>query len=459
MRSLLATLLCVVCTNVVFATPPEYASFKRTQSLNPDIERDELLRIWMVDIGQGDGMVIQLPSKYNYDADPDDGDPEKTESIEIVIDGGSMPSSESSSLLNFIQSAFPNTEVIEYSVITHHDADHVRGLINLMQSGQYSFETVFHNGLASYKPGTKGFPKTTKPKNAIVSGSREKISRAMAFYDDDKNILDEYLIEDLTSLKKEFDSRHLHGVYEKLAEAVLDAETETFSRAFSGSKFINEFEKDKVHGIPEDTLDFELIWPLDTLKIYKDWSHTINGNSLTFRLEYGEFSMLFMGDHNTESQEAFLEHLKENNSEATFLECDVYKVPHHGSKHYFPGFINHKDFNPVISVASMGSVGFKSKQLRSNNWEHPSDEVIKLLGGPHRVYHTYIHEKPFKWKNIKTKKSHSDLVERSHILIETDGTWFRIVELDSDLEELTPPAVKEIRRTNGTRWIHAENKD
>ena len=47
--------------------------------------------------------------------------------------------------------------------------------------------------------------------------------------------------------------------------------------------------------------------------------------------------------------------------------------------------------------------------------------------------------------------------EYTHILIETDGEWFRIVELPDAEPELigNPPTVAKTKRGNGTRWIKA----
>ena len=51
----------------------------------------------------------------------------------------------------------------------------------------------------------------------------------------------------------------------------------------------------------------------------------------------------------------------------------------------------------------------------------------------------------------------NDMVELKHILIETDGIWFRLVEVDIDANNLnTPPTVQQARRGNGTQWILAK---
>src|SRR5678816_1476274 len=84
------------------STPPNYTTFKRTQLTDYSPDPSEVLRVWMVYVAQGDGLLVQLPTKYNYDPDPTDGDNAKTERIEIVIDGGANPTSEASRMADFI---------------------------------------------------------------------------------------------------------------------------------------------------------------------------------------------------------------------------------------------------------------------------------------------------------------------------------------------------------------------
>ena len=41
-------------------TPPEYTTFGRQQSIDRTIAPEDLLRVWVVYIDQGDGLLIQL---------------------------------------------------------------------------------------------------------------------------------------------------------------------------------------------------------------------------------------------------------------------------------------------------------------------------------------------------------------------------------------------------------------
>ena len=195
----------------------------------------------------------------------------------------------------------------------------------------------------------------------------------------------------------------------------------------------------------------ELLWPPADLAEYGgsfsgtsnggNWGETINGNSVTFRLVYDDFEMLFTGDHNDESQPALREAVGDG------LSADVLKVPHHGSSHGERAFFDAVD--PVVSVASMGAQGFRT------NWRHPSEDVIRWLGGSHRVFHTLIHEKRFKYDQLQGPADFDKLEEFSHILIETDGEWFRVVKVPVGSDPGDIPTVQATRRGNGTRWIRA----
>jgi hypothetical protein len=84
------------------------------------------------------------------------------------------------------------------------------------------------------------------------------------------------------------------------------------------------------------------------------------------------------------------------------------------------------------------------------------------MGGAHRTYHTYIHERRFTYDDWTKLSDRDDMLEKAdvddgsigtHIVIETDGRWFRLVET---ADPTYVPSVRETRRGNGTRWMTAE---
>lgn len=471
-------LILFLCVPYTVGTPPNYKSFKRNQRIDYQPNPDNLMRIWIAYVGQGDGILIQLPPKCNYDSDSGDNVTSRTETVDIMIDGGSHSRQNETLMENFLLRLYDAPVTIEHAVLTHHDSDHVLGLTHILNGNPVGVESIYHNGLASYQPGKRDFVDPIETKQAIFKRNKKKnLTRGMAFLDTNTNsnndgygkkLDDKWLVTTKTDLRTGLDNEDFQGLYEDLAQAIIEESPETkwFARSYEDGPFIKEREAKLNRGVNLNGIKLELIWPLKSARKYGDWGETINGNSVTFRLEYGDFSMLFTGDHNEKSQKKLIERLEEK-GKSELLNVDVFKVPHHGSggKHVYEQFYQRRDENdkyirPVLSVASMGEQGFKSKKLKKNNWQHPDPKVISWLGGSHRVYHTLIEEKKFRWENLTTLAKHKKMYEaepdHSHILIETDGQWFRIVEIDAGGEgPLVPRTVKKTPRGDGTRWIKA----
>ena len=107
----------------------------------------------------------------------------------------------------------------------------------------------------------------------------------------------------------------------------------------------------------------------------------------------------------------------------------------------------------VVGVASMGKHGFAPP------FKHPRTEIIDWLGGPDCVYHTHIHEKKFDWNKILESGDLNSMVEGSHVLVETDGVWFRIVEIHERGNPIAVDPVALVRKSDGTRWIRAAKEN
>jgi competence protein ComEC len=89
----------------------------------------------------------------------------------------------------------------------------------------------------------------------------------------------------------------------------------------------------------------------------------INSNSLVFRLEYGRFAMLFMGDAGTETEARLL-------ASGDDMRADVLKVGHHGSSYgTTPAFV--RAVEPRYAIVSVG---------RHNLFGHPALQTLETLG-------------------------------------------------------------------------------
>lgn len=464
---------CVVFLSIpllAWSTPPEYLSLKREQRADYAPNPQEVMRIWVAYVGQGDGILIQFPETCNYDPDPSDGLTDRTERVDVLVDGGSHSGANADNIANVVNTLYPVSQPkIEYTILTHHDKDHVLGLTRILDDGFIALERVYHNGLATYAGSAGRFFVNGTPgaflAPILYKGTKANPTQIMARLDSDTKVLNP---ADYIDSYNDIDSR-IHAftsVYKPFANALIKSTeaglTKLCERLHVGDTAIRH-EPHRTN-LANAGISIDVLWPQENLRAYggaTSWSHTINGNSVTFRLTYGDFAMLFTGDHNDRSEDAMLEHLQAIGRE-DLLECDVLKVPHHGSHEASEKFFTHPQMDPVISVASMGDIGFKSKHMLTQSgrpykgaWQHPARKVIKWLGGHHRVYCTYVHEKVFRYEEITNETERMTVIEISHVLIETDGKWFRVVEVPTNTPDLEPPSMQSVKRSNGIRWVRA----
>ncbi len=91
-------------------------------------------------------------------------------------------------------------------------------------------------------------------------------------------------------------------------------------------------------------------------------SDIVNNKSIVFKLEYQDFSMLFMSDAEKEIEEYLLESKKD-------ISADVLKIGHHGSRTSTTDeFLN--KVNPSYAVVSCG---------KGNDYNHPYSSITKKL--------------------------------------------------------------------------------
>jgi hypothetical protein len=103
-------------------------------------------------------------------------------------------------------------------------------------------------------------------------------------------------------------------------------------------------------------------------------SHTINGHSVVLRLRYGGFSYLLTGDLNDEASRILgRKHQKGEIS----LRSEVFKVPHHGSADFSGAFF--QMVSPIVSVCSSGDESAKKEHI------HPRATLMGALGKHSRV--------------------------------------------------------------------------
>jgi beta-lactamase superfamily II metal-dependent hydrolase len=113
--------------------------------------------------------------------------------------------------------------------------------------------------------------------------------------------------------------------------------------------------------------------PFFTKEHMKAGGNDTNANSIVLRLDYGEFSMLFMGDAESQTEERLL------GKKDLELEAKVIKVAHHGSKYATSeNFL--KRVQPQTAIISDGSW---------NRYGHPAQGILdRLKAANAKVYRT-----------------------------------------------------------------------
>lgn len=433
-------LACSLVLTTGWCAPPNLEGVTRTQTRSPGIAADRTLRIWIVNIGQGDSILIELPPAVSTRLGNPAGDP-----VNILVDGGATPVTLATQTPRFLHRLYGPQVTIEHMVLTHHDRDHVVGLTRVLEDATIEVDRVYANGLAAFPRGVLSIPETGSGGGFVYSGKRS-LGRFLST----RRLETKYQVDSMEVLKRRVTNKEFTSDYGAFAKAIVTKTqpkaVTNFVQACFGCGALDDI---RVTGnAAQAAFAITTIWPRKQSRFYSDWGKTTNGNSVAFNLSYGDFSMLFTGDLNEQSEPDVLA-LLENENLLKLLDVDVLKAAHHGSQHNAREFIEHESLKPVISVASMGGSGFMT------SYKHPDEAIITTLGGPLRFYSTYIKELPFKRAELSTQQLIDDMVEDFHVLIETDGSRFRIVEVPV-LHDAPIPEMDDVLAGNGTPWISAQ---
>lgn len=409
----------------VHAVPAEVPGVERSQIASHTPKAQNLLRVWLIGIGQGDSILIELPPELSVAMGNPADDP-----VNVLIDGGGMPKSDDKRARIFLHKRYAHPS-IEYMVLTHQDQDHIAGLTQVLKDADISVERIYHSGLGAFRVGS---------------------TRSLGKFDAQGNLTAPFILKDLTGLKAAANANRLASEFKPFAAAVVGKSIERFGQAcFKACPDLDARLTRPMSGT-NPSLKIQTLWPAAAPRRYTaNWALNTNGNSVIFRMDYGDFSMLFTGDLNKNASAEFLAELKAEGLEDR-LHVDVLKAAHHGSKHISDDFLKHPQLQPVVSVASMGSSGFRMGKA----YHHPDDGTIRALGGFERFDSTYIEEKSFAWEGMTASKLNA-MIEDTHVLIETDGVRFRVVEVRRDTDSLQIDPVSAVAPGNGTLWIEAKD--
>lgn len=313
--------------------------------------RDNLiLKVKFIDVGQGDAAIIETPMEHV-----------------ILIDGGEKESLRRyifKSYAHYLKATSLHCDAV---VVTHGDADHFSGLTEVMNCMRsiskkiplITASRVFHNGLVkrSSKSQTKIFGKTkkingnlyaTELHNHIRHLQDKQMNKHFRQYRDALNKL-----KDNNGRKKPkvqrleygddnaFDFLNTEGIFMKVLGPIV--------KYHNNKPCLSFLKKPGTNSVSA--------------------SHTINGNSIVLRMQYGNVRFLFGADLNEEAQNTLLEVTKVDNYSLT---SEIFKVPHHGSADFSPNML--AAVRPVVSVISCGDESTVTEYI------HPRAGLVGALG-------------------------------------------------------------------------------
>ncbi len=339
-----------------------------------------VLKFSMVDVQQGDGMVLETP--------PDQNDQTKI----VLIDGGDnkLFARHVAARYQHRKSSPQKPLDIELMVITHGDADHFSGLNYLLKSETEHIskrkkiylkpKKVFHNGLVK----TSGKLNGVQIKDEEMFGETVEvngITYALNLYDDQRDSPELMRNDPFSRWIKTVDTwekRRGNPIEMKriafgMDENVLFGNLAPLKFEIQGP-FEERVEKDgqnipalRFFKKPPKSSIIHVSGPVnDATQVSA--SHTINGHSIALRITYGNVRFNLTGDLNQESMALMKSKLEDLNK----LEAEIVKAPHHGSADFDLDCL--RAMNPVVTLVSSGDESARKEHI------HPRATLMAALG-------------------------------------------------------------------------------
>ena len=294
-----------------------------------EIQKEHLLEIIFVDIGQGDGSLLVTPDDKH-----------------ILIDSGA-----GDNFIRFLRWRYPKFATrrdFEAIVISHPDSDHYAGFSGLFKEENVFVGTIYHNGIME-RAGSKT--------NSL--GPRDAAKRFLTDIVADKVRLQEFLADGATWSGKS---------YPTMLKAALDSGRVADIRMLCAEdKFMPGYG-------PDQKISIEVLGPVvepdeagkRRLRWFGDPGKTKNGHSVVLRLRYRDITILLGGDLNIPSEQLLLTHHTGMNIPPTteeerrlvveaarkVFQSDVAKACHHGSADFTDLYL--ESVNPIATVISSG---------------------------------------------------------------------------------------------------------
>jgi beta-lactamase superfamily II metal-dependent hydrolase len=341
--------------------------------IKPIVDKDVLM-VSFVDVQQGDGCVIETPKGKV-----------------LLLDGGENQLFARYLAARYSGSSLDNPKEIECIIVSHGDADHFKGLPEILKSetNENSRKRLFIDPRRVYHNGIIKRPSTnqdgTRRKDTELLGATSKVGGELfitGLVDDLLEVESQEMNAPFKSWKKAL--KEYHDTYGNLTMKRLDntsegdfdfLDAENIDVQVLGPiigeinnkpalKFLRQPRKSVVGIVNED----ENATPTGSFSA----SHTINGHSVILRLKYGNVSFIFAGDLNEEAEEILVD-----NQDETPIQSEILKVPHHGSADFSNSFF--EAVKPLVSVVSSGD------ESEMKEYIHPRATLMGALGKHSRI--------------------------------------------------------------------------
>lgn len=345
---------------------------KETWVRSKHLGGDPLLELYVIDVGQGDGLLLVTPEGHN-----------------IMVDGGDTRSRQNSgkNAADFVDWKFyfdylrkkdrrnPDNTILKLDamIASHNDIDHFGGLFDLLNfknpkndaelnCSAAQVENFFHAGLSWWfdKKTTKG--KTLRTLGTVKNGYYTKLlgDRATAI--------------SATKNLNAPDRKTLNGTWGKFIASAVKCKRATdpsqptsIQRLSQEQQWLPGFS----HQDAGSKVSIRVLGPIaqpagtkvGLKKFSDDNSKNTNGHSVVLRVDYGDRRFLLTGDLNTHSQNHLMNHY--GRSFAKEFGCDVAKGCHHGSSDVSYQFL--KGLAPVATVISSGD---------TESHDHPRPNIV-----------------------------------------------------------------------------------
>lgn len=328
-----------------FILEPRRGSVALGDMVKPIVDKDVLM-VSFIDVQQGDGCVIETPKGKV-----------------LLLDGDENQMFARYLATRFSGSSPENPKEIECIIVSHGDADHFKGLPEILKSETnpnakkrlfMNPKRVYHNGIVK-RPGKK--PDGTNRKDTELLGATFKIGKELfltGLEDDLLEVQDKEMNAPFKEWKSTLEEYHdffggnltinrldntTTGAFDFLSAENINVQVlgpiiDSVNNK-PALKFLRQPRKSVASIVNEDDIDA----PSGAFSA----SHTINGHSIILRVKYGNISFIFAGDLNEEAEDLLV-----NNAGTKPIQSEILKVPHHGSADFSNDFF--QAVKPLISV-------------------------------------------------------------------------------------------------------------